>query len=170
MRQTILFLSLVLAAICASAQTTYQITSTSGTITGPVHGSTGLIASLTITAYQVNGGTIMSGADLGTITVKTGRFLNGSYQTGANLAAGTITIDIPGVLDWTGAIAAASWTPGFFANGSHFYTLCAADCALSDSAGSTGAFNLSTDTQGTLTCFWAGSAAVDVARLTLELK
>lgn len=126
------------AAVFASSNIDY--TNSGGTLSGSSSGMT-LNGSVLIAVDGLNGGGLITGSNLGSVTFQTGALTSGSLQTGGTFASGgwfTITGNgtngIPNGTLFTGTFSApVSWTLVTLANGTHNYTLTG---ALSGTTGS----------------------------------
>jgi len=121
---TILALVLPLAAFADNTET---FTTTGGSLSGNDQGMT--LTGALLTDVTLPGGTTITGADLGTVTLTTGVLGNANVTTGGNiLAGGSITVTgggIDGVPSGTlfmGSFQAANWTLTALPDGTHQYT------------------------------------------------
>jgi len=128
-----LFLIAVLAlalptAVFAGSNIDY--TNSGGTLTGSSEGLS-LSGSLLVAVNGLNGGGLITGTNLGSVSFATGGLLTGSLQTGGTFAAGgwfTITGNgtdgIPEGTLFSGSFSGpVTWTMVTLANGTHNYTL-----------------------------------------------
>ena len=101
-----------------------------GKLTGSKNGLT-LSASVLVAVDGLNGGGLITGSDLGSVSFETGSLLSGSLQMGGTFAAGgsfTITGNgeggVPNGSLFSGTFSApVTWTVVTLANGTHSYTL-----------------------------------------------
>ena len=126
----VLALALPLAAFASGAAVDF--TNTGGTLSGSAAGLSLSGSALTV-VNGLNGGGLITGSNLGSVTFTTGAFTSGSAQTGGTLAAGgsfTITGNgvngVPTGVIFTGSFTNAQWVMTTDANGNHSYTLLAA--------------------------------------------
>lgn len=131
MKKLLLFAVLALAlptAVFASSNIDY--TNSGGTLSGSNSGLT-LSGSLLVAVNQLNGGGLITGTDLGSVSFQTGALTSGSLQMGGTFAAGgwfTITGNgtngVPNGTLFTGTFSGpVTWTLVTLANGTHNYTL-----------------------------------------------
>jgi hypothetical protein len=129
MKKILLLVVLALPmAVFASSSVDY--TNSAGTLAGSTSGLT-LTGSTLISVNGLNGGGLITGNDLGSVTFSTGALAGGSLQMGGTFAAGgsfTITGNgtsgIPNGTLFSGTFDAPStWTLVTLANGTHDYTL-----------------------------------------------
>lgn len=101
-----------------------------GNLSGSNNGLT-LSASLLVAVDGLNGGGLITGSDLGSVTFETGPLVSGSLQMGGTFAAGgSFTIigngqgGVPNGTLFSGTFSApVTWTVVTLANGTHNYTL-----------------------------------------------
>ncbi len=123
----VLALALPMAAFANSG---VDYTNSGGTLSGSSSGLS-LSGSTLIAVNGLNGGGIITGSDLGTLSFATGALTSGSLQTGGTFAAGgwfTITGNgtngIPNATLFTGTFdGPVTWTMLTLSNGTHNYTL-----------------------------------------------
>lgn len=141
MRKIFLIAVLALAlpgAVFASSNIDY--TNSGGTLSGSNSGLM-LSGSSLIAVNGLNGGGIITGSDLGSVSFQTGALTSGSLQMGGTFAAGgwfTITGNgtngVPNGTLFSGTFSGpVTWTMVTLANGTHNYTLTG---ALSGTTGS----------------------------------
>jgi PEP-CTERM motif len=131
MRRVILLALLALALpMAAFASSGVDFTNSGGTLVGTNSGFS-LSGSLLIAVNGLNGGGLITGNNLGSVTFTTGALTSGSLQMGGTFAAGgTFTITgngtngIPNGTIFTGTFSGpVTWTLVTLANGTHNYTL-----------------------------------------------
>ena len=123
---TILILTLPLAAL---ADNNVDFTNSSGTLSGTNSGLT-LAGSTLITVHGLGSG-LITGSDLGTLSLSTGNLSSGSLQMGGSFAAGgkfnitgNGTSGIPSGVIFSGSFTGPlTWTLVTLSNGTHNYTL-----------------------------------------------
>jgi hypothetical protein len=131
MKKVLLLAVLAMAlpmAVFASSNIDY--TNSGGTLAGSNSGLT-LSGSVLIAVNGLNGGGLITGTNLGSVSFQTGALTSGSLQMGGTFAAGgwfTITGNgtngIPNETLFTGTFSApVTWTLVTLANGTHNYTL-----------------------------------------------
>jgi hypothetical protein len=128
------FILLAILALClpiaAMADSGVDFTNSGGTLTGSNSGFS-LTGSTLIAVNGLNGGGLITGPNLGSVTFTTAALTSGSLQMGATFAAGgTFTITgngtngIPNGTIFTGTFnGPVTWTLVTLANGTHNYTL-----------------------------------------------
>lgn len=107
-----------------------DFTNSGGTLTGSNVGFS-LSGSVLVAVSGLNGGGMITGKDLGTVSFTTGALLSGSLQMGGTFASGgTFTIagngtdGLPDGVLFTGTFTTPiTWTMVTLANGTHNYTL-----------------------------------------------
>jgi hypothetical protein len=120
----------LLALPLAAFANSIDATNSGGTLTGTTGGMT-LSSSLLIAVKGLNGGGLVTGNDLGSVSFSTGALSGGSLQMGGTFAAGgsfTITGNgsngIPNGTIFSGTFSGpVTWTLVTLANGTHNYTL-----------------------------------------------
>lgn len=130
-----LFAAAVLVSCCMLPQLSFAASQTSftndgGTLTGSNAGLS-LSSSVLIAVDGYNGGGLIKGSDLGTVSFSTGALTSGSLQTGATFAGGgSFTISstgsngLPNGTLFSGTfMGPVTWTMVTLANGTHNYTL-----------------------------------------------
>jgi len=131
MKKLVLLAVLALALpIAAFANSGIDYSNSGGTLSGSSSGLS-LSGSALIAINGLNGGGLITGSDLGSVTFSTGALSSGSLQTGGTFAAGgsfTITGNgsngVPNGVLFTGTFAKpVDWTLVTLANGTHNYTL-----------------------------------------------
>lgn len=131
MRRVILLALLALALpMAAFASSGVDFTNSGGTLVGTNSGFS-LSGSTLIAVNGLNGGGLITGNNLGSVTFTTGALTSGSLQMGGTFAAGgTFTITgngtngIPNGTIFTGTFSGpVTWTLVTLANGTHNYTL-----------------------------------------------
>jgi hypothetical protein len=131
MRRVILLALLALALpMAAFANSGVDFTNSGGTLAGTNSGLS-LSGSVLIAVNGLNGGGLITGSNLGSLTFTTGALASGSLQMGGTFAAGgsfTITGNgtngIPNGTIFTGSFSGpVTWTLVTLANGTHNYTL-----------------------------------------------
>jgi hypothetical protein len=131
MKKIILLAVLALALpIAAFAGGGVDYTNSGGTLSGSNSGLT-LSGSVLIAVNGLNGGGLITGNDLGSVSFSTGALTSGSLQMGGTFAAGgwfTITGNgsngIPNGTLFSGTFSGpVTWTLVTLANGTHNYTL-----------------------------------------------
>jgi hypothetical protein len=123
----VLALALPLAAFASGASVDF--TNTGGTLTGSSAGLSLSGSTLTV-VNGLNGGGIITGSNLGSVSFTTGAFTSGNAQTGGTLAAGgSFTIvgngvnGVPTGTIFSGTFTSANWEMITLANGNHEYAL-----------------------------------------------
>lgn len=124
---TLLALALPLAAFAGSS---VDFTNSGGTLSG-TSGGLVLSGSTLIAVNGLNGGGLITGNNLGTLSFSTGALSSGSLQMGGTFAAGGAfnitgngTSGIPNGTIFNGSFAGpVTWTLITLANGTHNYTL-----------------------------------------------
>jgi hypothetical protein len=141
MKKTLLFAVLALALPTAVfANTTVDYTNSGGTLSGS-SGGLSLSGSVLIAVNGLNGGGLVAGNDLGSVSFQTGALTSGDLQMGGSFAGGgsfTITGNgtngIPSGTLFSGTFdGPVTWTLVTLANGTHNYMLMG---TLSGTAGS----------------------------------
>lgn len=131
MKKLVLLAVLALALpIAAFADGNVDYTNSGGTLAGSSSGLT-LSGSALIAVNGLNGGGLITGSNLGSVSFATGALTSGSLQAGGTFAAGgwfTITGNgsngVPSGTLFTGTFSGPiSWTLVTLANGTHNYTL-----------------------------------------------
>jgi hypothetical protein len=131
MKKIILLAVLALALpIAAFAGSGVDYTNSGGTLSGSSSGLT-LSGSVLIAVNGLNGGGLITGNDLGSVSFSTGALASGSLQMGGTFAAGgwfTITGNgsngVPNGTLFSGTFSSpVTWTLVTLANGTHNYTL-----------------------------------------------
>jgi len=131
MKKLLLIAALALAlptAVFAGSNTDY--TNSGGTLSGSSSGLT-LSGSVLVAVNGLNGGGLITGMNLGSVSFSTGALSSGSLQTGGTFAdGGWFTISgngkdgIPDGTLFSGSFSGPStWTMVTLANGTHNYTL-----------------------------------------------
>ena len=131
MKKLLLIAALALAlptAVFAGINTDY--TNSGGTLSGSSSGLT-LSGSVLVAVNGLNGGGLITGTNLGSVSFSTGALSSGSLQTGGTFAdGGWFTISgngkdgIPDGTLFSGSFSGPStWTMVTLANGTHNYTL-----------------------------------------------
>jgi hypothetical protein len=116
--------------IAAFADGGVDYTNSGGTLSGSNSGLT-LSGSALVAVNGLNGGGMITGSDLGSVSFATGALSSGSLQTGGTFAAGgwfTITGNgtngVPNTTLFTGSFTGpVSWSLVTLSNGTHNYTL-----------------------------------------------
>jgi hypothetical protein len=116
--------------IAAFADGGVDYTNSGGTLSGSNSGLT-LSGSALVAVNGLNGGGMITGSDLGSVSFATGALSSGSLQTGGTFAAGgwfTITGNgtngVPNTTLFTGTFTGpVSWSLVTLSNGTHNYTL-----------------------------------------------
>ena len=124
---TLLALALPLAALAGSS---VDFTNSSGTLSGTNSGLS-LTGSTLIAVNGFNGGGLITGNNLGTLSFSTGSLSSGNLQMGGTFAAGGAfnitgngTNGLPNGAIFTGSFTGpVTWTLVTLANGTHNYTL-----------------------------------------------
>ena len=131
MRKMFLLAVLALALPTAVfAGTNVDYTNSGGTLAGSSSGLT-LSGSVLVAVNGLNGGGLITGADLGSLSFQTGALTSGSLQMGGTFAGGgwfTVTGNgsngVPNGVLFQGTFSGpVSWTMVTLANGTHNYTL-----------------------------------------------
>jgi hypothetical protein len=131
MKKILLLAVLALALPTAMfAGSSVDYTNSGGTLSGSSEGLS-LSGSVLIAVNGLNGGGLITGSDLGSVSFSTGALTSGSLQMGGTFAAGgwfTITGNgtngVPNGTLFTGSFSGpVSWTLVTLANGTHNYTL-----------------------------------------------
>jgi hypothetical protein len=131
MKKILLLAALALALpIAAFASGGVDYTNTGGKLVGSKSGLT-LTDSVLVAVKGLNGGGLITGNDLGTVSFTTGALVSGSLQMGGTFAAGgsfTITGNgsngVPNGILFTGTFSGpVTWKLITLANGTHNYTL-----------------------------------------------
>lgn len=130
MKKILLLLVLVLALpLAAFAGSSVDFSNSGGTLSGTSNGLS-LTGSTLIAVNGFDGGGLVTGANLGSVTFSTGALSSGSLQMGGTFAAGgsfTITGNgsngLPNGVLFSGTFSSATWTLVTLANGTHNYTL-----------------------------------------------
>ena len=131
MKKLLLLAVLALALPTAVfASSSVDFTNSGGTLSGSSSGLT-LSGSTLIAVNGLNGGGLITGNDLGSVSFTTGALTSGSLQMGGTFAAGgTFTITgngmngVPSGTLFTGTFSGpVTWTLVTLANGTHNYTL-----------------------------------------------
>lgn len=131
MKKLVLLAVLALALpIAAFADGGVDYSNVGGTLTGSTSGLS-LSGSVLDAVNGLNGGGLITGSDLGSVSFQTGALTSGSLQTGGTFAAGgwfTITGNgtngIPNGTLFTGTFSGpVTWTLVTLGNGTHNYTL-----------------------------------------------
>jgi PEP-CTERM motif len=122
----VLALALPLAAF---ADSNVDFTNIGGTLTGGPAGLS-LSGSTLAVVNGLNGGGVITGSNLGSVSFTTGAFTSGNAQTGGTLAAGgSFTIvgngmnGVPNGTIFSGTFTSAKWEMVTLANGNHEYAL-----------------------------------------------
>jgi len=122
----VLALALPLAAFASG---NVDFTNVGGTISGDASGLS-LSGSTLAIVNGLNGGGLITGSNLGSVSFTTGAFLTGNAQTGGTLAAGgTFMIvgngvnGVPIGTIFSGTFTSANWEMITLANGNHEYAL-----------------------------------------------
>jgi len=122
----VLALALPLAAFASG---NVDFTNVGGTISGDASGLS-LSGSTLAIVNGLNGGGLITGSNLGSVSFTTGAFLTGNAQTGGTLAAGgTFMIvgngvnGVPSGTIFSGTFTSANWEMITLANGNHEYAL-----------------------------------------------
>jgi PEP-CTERM motif-containing protein len=128
----VLLLAVLALALPAAAFASSQVdfTNMGGTLSGTNAGLT-LTGSTLIAVQGLNGGGLIVGSNLGSVTFTTGALASGSLQTGGTFAAGgsfTITGNgsngVPNGVIFSGTFSQpATWTMVTLPDGTHNYTL-----------------------------------------------
>jgi hypothetical protein len=141
MRKILLLLALALGLpLAAFAGNSVDFSNSGGTLAGTTSGLS-LTGSTLIAVNGYNGGGLITGSNLGSITFTTGALESGgSLQMGGTFApGGTFTITgngdngVPNGVLFSGTFSSATWTLVTLANGTHNYTFTG---ALTGSLGS----------------------------------
>jgi hypothetical protein len=140
MKKILMLLALALALpLAAFAGNSVDFSNSGGTLAGTTSGLS-LTGSTLIAVNGYNGGGLITGSDLGSVTFSTGALESGSLQMGGTFAPGgsfTITGNgtngVPNGVLFSGTFSSATWTLVTLANGTHNYTLTG---ALTGSLGS----------------------------------
>jgi hypothetical protein len=131
MKKILLLAVLALALPTAMfAGSSVDYTNSGGTLSGSSEGLS-LSGSVLIAVNGLNGGGLITGSDLGSVSFSTGALTSGSLQMGGTFAAGgwfTIagngTNGVPNGTLFTGSFSGpVTWTLVTLANGTHNYTL-----------------------------------------------
>ena len=131
MKKILLLAVLALALpMAVFAGTSVDYTNSGGTLSGSSAGLS-LSGSVLIAANGLNGGGLITGSNLGSVSFTTGALLSGNLQMGGTFGAGgsfTVTGNgtdgIPNGVLFTGTFSSpVSWTLVTLANGTHNYTL-----------------------------------------------
>ncbi len=130
MKKVVLLLVLALALpVAAFANNSIDFSNSGGTLSGSNSGLT-LGGSTLIAVNGLNGGGLITGANLGSLSFTTGALTSGSLAMGGTFAGGgsfTITGNgsngVPNGVIFSGTFASATWTMLTLANGTHNYTL-----------------------------------------------
>jgi len=129
MKKVFLLLALALALPAAAfAGSSVDFSNSGGTLTGS-SGDFSLTGSTLIAVNGYNGGGLITGSNLGTVTFTTPGLSTGSLQMGGTFGAGgsfTITANGTDGLNGTlfsGTFTSGTWTMVTLANGTHNYTL-----------------------------------------------
>ena len=131
MKKLVMLAVLALALpIAAFADSGIDYSNSGGTLTGSTSGLS-LTGSVLFGVRGLNGGGLITGTDLGSVSFSTGALSSGSLQNGGTFAAGgsfTITGNgsngIPNGVLFTGTFAKpVEWVLVTLANGTHNYTL-----------------------------------------------
>jgi PEP-CTERM motif len=130
MKKILLLAALALALPTAVFAGSGDYTNIGGTLSGSNSGLT-LSGSVLIAVNGLNGGGLITGNDLGSVSFSTGAFTSGDLQNGGTLAGGgwfTITGNgnngVPSGTLFTGTFSGpVTWTLVTLANGTHNYTL-----------------------------------------------
>src|SRR5580698_5337903 len=131
MKKILLLAVLALALpMAVFAGTSVDYTNSGGTLSGSSAGLS-LSGSVLIAANGLNGGGLITGSNLGSVSFTTGALLSGNLQMGGTFGAGgsfTVTGNgtngIPNGVLFSGTFSSpVSWTLVTLANGTHNYTL-----------------------------------------------
>jgi hypothetical protein len=131
MKRILLLVALVLALPTAMfAGSSVDYTNSGGTLSGSSAGLS-LSGSVLIAVNGLNGGGLLTGSNLGSVSFTTGALISGSLQMGGTFAGGgsfTITGNgsngVPDGALFTGSFSGpVTWTMLTLANGTHNYTL-----------------------------------------------
>ena len=131
MKRIVILLALALALpLAAFASNSVDFSNSGGTLAG-TSGGLSLTGSTLIAVNGYNGGGLVTGNNLGTVTFSTGALeAGGSLQMGGTFAGGgtfTITSNgsggLPNATLFSGTFTSATWTLVTLANGTHNYTL-----------------------------------------------
>jgi hypothetical protein len=131
MRRVALLILLALALpMAAFANSSIDFTNSGGTLVGTSGGMT-LASSTLIAVNGLNGGGLITGSNLGSVSFTTGALTSGTLQMGGTFAAGgTFTITgngtsgVPNGVIFSGTFSGpVTWTLVTLANGTHNYTL-----------------------------------------------
>jgi PEP-CTERM motif len=131
MKKILLLLALALALpLAAFAGNSVDFSNSGGTLSGTSSGLS-LTGSTLIAVNGYNGGGLITGSNLGSVTFNTGALESGgSLQMGGTFASGgsfTITGNgsngVPNGVMFSGTFSSATWTLVTLANGTHNYTL-----------------------------------------------
>ncbi len=130
MKKILLLAVLTLALPAVVFADSVDYTNSGGTLSGSSAGLS-LSGSVLIAVNGLNGGGLLTGPDLGSVSFTTGALISGSLQMGGTFASGgsfTITGNgtngIPDGTLFTGSFSGpVSWTLVTLANGTHNYTL-----------------------------------------------
>lgn len=131
MKKILLLAALALALPTAVfASSSVDFTNSGGTLAGSSSGLT-LSGSVLIAVNGLNGGGLISGNNLGSVSFSTGALTSGSLQGGGTFAAGGSfmvsgngTNGVPSGTLFTGSFSGpVTWTETTLANGTHNYTL-----------------------------------------------
>jgi len=130
MKKILLLAVLALAPTAMFAGSSVDFTNSGGTLSGSSSGLS-LSGSVLIAVNGLNGGGLITGADLGSVSFSTGALISGSLQGdgtfaggGSFLIAGNGTNGVPNGTIFTGSFdGPVTWTMVTLANGTHNYTL-----------------------------------------------
>jgi hypothetical protein len=130
MKKIIVLLALALALpLAAFASSSVDFTNSGGTLAGSSSGLT-LSGSTLVAVNGYNGGGLITGSNLGSLSFTTGSLASGSLQMGGTFnAGGTFNISgngtsgLPNGTIFSGTFNSATWTLVTLANGTHNYTL-----------------------------------------------
>jgi hypothetical protein len=130
MKKIVVLLALALALpLAAFAGSNVDFSNSGGTLAGSSSGLS-LTGSTLIAVNGFNGGGLITGSNLGSVTFSTGTLATGDLQMGGTFNAGgafTITANgsggLPNGVLFSGTFTGATWTLVTLANGTHNYTL-----------------------------------------------
>ncbi len=122
-----LLITLALAVPLAAMADTETFASTGGSLSGNDKGMT--LTGAVLTDVSLPGGGLITGADLGSLTITTGILGNANVTDGGNiLAGGSITVTgngadgVPNGTLFTGTFQASNWTLTTLPDGTHQYS------------------------------------------------
>jgi len=144
MKRMVLMVLLALALPLAAFGTSVDFTNSGGTLSGSSAGLS-LSGSTLIAVNGFNGGGLVTGSDLGSVTFSTGALTSGSLQMGGTFAGGGSfvisglgTNGLPNGAIFTGSFSGpVTWTLITLANGTHNYTLTGSLTGIWSSSGAT---------------------------------